>query len=193
MAKSKGLLRKAFKVYAVLSTGYIAYEFIKCRGLGKEDDGRLMEDATCRMSGFVPDADDVIIIQDNELHVSYNPYIQLLTNSMGSIACIINGTNEVYVDNRYRNMSVSTQYAILCHEMGHRYHNHASKKGYAMARIKHVMYGQVLKMELEADAYAASVVGTDAMITALQELGSYLHGISKKEINLRINYLRKEV
>lgn len=189
----KGLLRKALRVYAVLSTGYIVYEFIKCRGLGKENDAKLMEDATSRTIGIIPEADDVIIINDDELHVSYNPYMQLFTNSMGSIACIINGTNEVYVDNRYRNMSASTQYAILCHEMGHRYNNHVAKKGYAINRIKHIMHGQVLNMELEADAYAASIVGTDAMITALQELATYLHGISKKEINLRINHLRKEV
>lgn len=189
----KGLLRKMLNVYVVLSTGYIAYEFIKCRGLGKENDMQLMEDATNRISGFVPEADDVVVINDNELHVSYNPYMQLFTNSMGSIACIINGTNEVYVDNRYRNMSASTQYAILCHEMGHRHNNHVANKDYAINRIKHIMHGQVLNMELEADAYAASIVGTDAMITALQELATYLHGISKKEINLRINHLRKEV
>ena len=189
----KGLLRKMLNVYVVLSTGYIAYEFIKCRGLGKENDMQLMEDATNRISGFVPEADDVVVINDNELHVSYNPYMQLFTNSMGSIACIINGTNEVYVDNRYRSMNTSTQYAILCHEMGHRYYNHVAKKGYAMERIKYIMHGNVLNMELEADAYAASIVGTDAMISALQELGTYLHGISKKEINLRINHLRKEV
>lgn len=189
----KGLLRKILNVYALLSTGYIAYEFIKCRGLGKENDMQLMEDATGRISGFVPEADDVIVINDNELHVSYNPYLQLLTNSMGSIACIINGTNEVYVDNRYRNMSTSTQYAILCHEMGHRYHNHTAKKGYAIERFKCVMCGQVLNIELEADAYAASIIGVNAMISALQELGTYLHGIAKKEVNLRINHLRKEV
>ena len=190
---TKGLLRKMIRVYAVLSTGYIAYEFIKCRGLSKEDDAKLIENATGRISGFVPEADDVIIIDDNELHVSYNPYIQLFTNSMGSIACIINDTNEVYVDNRYRNMSTSTQYAILCHEMGHRYYNHVAKKDYAINRIKHVIHGNVLKMELEADTYAASIIVTNAMISALQELATYLHGISKKEINLRINYLRKEV
>ena len=189
----KDLLRKVLNVYAVLSTSYIVYEFIKCRGLGKENDAKLMEDATSRINGFVPEADNVVIIDDNELHVSYNPYMQLFTNSMGSIACIINGTNEVYVDNRYRNMSASTQYAILCHEMGHRYNKHVAKKDYAINRIKHIMHGQVLNMELEADAYAASIVGTDAMISALQELGTYLHGISKKEINLRINHLRKEV
>lgn len=191
--KKRNLLRNVLRVYAILSTSYVTYEFIKCRGLGKEDDAKLMEDATSRINGFIPDADDVIIIDDNELHVSYNPYMQLFTNSMGSIACIINGTNEVYVDNRYRSMSTSTQYAILCHEMGHRYYNHVAKKGYAIERIKHVMHGQVLNMELEADAYAASIVGKDAMITALKELGTYLHGIPKKEINLRINHLRKEV
>ena len=189
----KGLLRKVLRVYAVLSTGYIAYEFIKCRGLGKENDMKLMEDATGRISGFIPEADNVVVINDNELHVSYNPYIQLLTNSMGSIACIINDTNEVYVDNRYRSMSASTQYAILCHEMGHRYHNHTANKWYAVNRIKYIACGKVLNMELEADEYAASIIGTNAMISALQELGTYLHGIAKKEINLRINHLRKEV
>lgn len=189
----KDLLRKVLRVYGALSTGYLAYEFIKCRGIGKENDKQLIENAAIRISGLVPKADDVVIINDNELHVSYNPYLQLFTNTMGSIACIINDTNEVYVDNRYRSMSKSTQYAILCHEMGHKYHNHTVNKWYAVNRIKHAVCGQVLNIELEADAYAASIVGTNAMISALQELNTYLHGIAKKEVNLRINHLRKEV
>ena len=192
MKKVVKVVAKIAKVYLLASTLYDAYNFIQCRGLGKENDKQLLANVADRITGFEIDPDEVIKIKDDTLNVSYNPYMQVILRSMGGIACVINDTNEVYVDNRFRRMSKSTQYAVLCHEMGHRHYGHVAKKGYAIKRIVNVMHGKVLKMELEADNYAASVIGINEMIEALQELCTYVHGLSRQEVKLRIKYLEKK-
>lgn len=192
MAK-KNLLKKVVKGYVLLSTIYTGVRFIQCRGLGKEDDRHMIGKAIDRITGYNVNHDDVITIDDIEMHISYNPYLQLFTNSLGGIAVVLNGTTEVYTDAQFRKMSKDTQYAILCHEMGHYKHNHIPGKSYTINRIKAITKGRVLKMELEADAYAASIVGTSNMRKALYELTKYTHGMARKEIYLRIKYLNKEV
>lgn len=186
------VVAKVAKVYLLASTLYDAYNFIQCRGLGKEDDKKLLANIADRFMGFEPDPDETVTVKDDTLNVSYNPYMQVVLRSMGGIACVINNTNEVYVDNRFRQMSKSTQYGILCHEMGHRHHGHVAEKGYAIKRLLHIMRGEVLKMELEADNYAASVIGINEMIEALQEMCTYVHGFSRKEVKLRIKQLEKK-
>ena len=192
MKKVVKVVAKVVKIYLLASTLYDAYNFIQCRGLGKENDKQLLANVADRITGFEIDPDEIIKIKDDTLQVSYNPYMQVILRSMGGIACVINDTNEVYVDDRFRRMSKSTQYAILCHEMGHRHHGHTAGKGYAIKKIFNVMHGKVLDIELEADNYAASIVGIDAMIEALQEMCTYVHGLSRKEANLRIKHLEKK-
>lgn len=184
--KKRNLLVTIIKGYALFSTIYTGVKFLQCRGLSKEDDRHMLGRAIDRMYGYSIDHDDIITIDDTDLHVSYNPYMQLFTNSLGSIAVVINGTTEIYTDAHFRKMSKDTQYAILCHEMGHFRNKHTPSKSYAINRIKAVMKGGVLKMELEADAYACSIVGVHTMVSALKELKHYTSGIARKEIDLRI-------
>lgn len=186
----KETLKKLYKGYVAISTLYTGYVFItKSRGTSKEDDRHLIGKAIDRIAGYDIDCDDIIMIDDTELHVSYNPYMHLLTNRLGSVALVIDGTDEVYVDNQYRNMSKDTQYAILCHELGHTKNNHKASVTYVFDRIKAVLNNKVLPMELEADAYAVSIIGKKRMVNALKEIATHLHGLSRKEVLLRIKEL----
>lgn len=115
--------------------------------------------------------------------------MQLFTNSIGGVAVVLNGTTEVFTDDQFRKMSPSTQKAILAHEMGHYKCGHTPSITYQIDRLKAIMQGKVLEMELEADAYACKVVGAWNMINALEELKG-VKGISKKELNLRINHIK---
>lgn len=188
--KKRNVLKTIWKGYMLFSTIYTGVKFLQCRGLGKEDDRHLIGRAIDALTGYDVDYDDIIVIDDTELHVSYNPYIQLFTISIGSTA-IVMGTN-VYTDVHFRNMSKSTQRAILAHEMGHYKCNHTPIPIiYTYDRLIHILKGKVLSIELEADAYAANVVGKENMIKALLELKQYLKGVSAKEIDLRIKAIKE--
>lgn len=188
--KTKDLLKKVAKGYTLFSFAYVGVKFLQCRGLGKEDDKHLIGRVIDTLTGCDVDYDDIVMIDDTELHVSYNPYMQLFTNTLGYIAVVV-GT-DVYTDVHFRNMSKSTQKAILAHEMGHCKCNHtAIPIIYTYDRLIHILKGKVLSIELEADAYAANVVGKENMIKALLELKQYLKGISAKEIDLRIKAIKE--
>lgn len=188
--KKRNVLKDLWKGYTLFSFAYVGVKFLQCRGLGKEDDRHLIGRAIDALTGYDVDYDDIIMIDDTELHVSYNPYMQLFTNSIGSTA-IVMGAN-VYTDVHFRNMSKSTQRAILAHEMGHYKCNHTPIPIiYTHDRLIHILKGKVLPMELEADTYAANVVGKENMIKALLELKQYLKGISAKEIDLRIKAIKE--
>lgn len=188
--KNRKLLKKVMKAYTLFSTVYVGIKFLQCRGLGKEDDRHLIGRAIDKIAGYDVDCDDIIMIDGTELHVSYNPYFQLFTNTLGCIAVVM-GT-DVYTDVRFRNMSECTQKALLAHEMGHCKCNHAPNPiTYTHDRLMHILNGHVLPMELEADAYACTVVGKENMIKALLELNQYLKGASAKEVSLRIKAIKE--
>lgn len=194
MAKKKksNLLMKVFKAYTMISTVYTMYMFLKARGTAKEDDRHLIGKAIDRFVGLKVEADKVITIDDTEMSILYNPYLQLLTGSLGGVAVVLNGTTEVVIDDNYRNMSEKTQYAILCHELGHYKLGHKPGATYWRDRRKALKNNEVLPMELEADLYAANIIGPYNMINALQELGT-IKGISKKELRLRIKYIKLSI
>lgn len=189
--KKKSLLKRLWKWYVIASGVYTTVQFIKCRGLKKEDDRHMIGKAIDRLTGYDVEYDSIITIDDTDLHVSYNPYVQLLTNSLGGIAVVITGTTDVYTDARFRDMSADTQKAILAHEMGHYKCNHKPGLTYSFDRIKAILKGQVLPMELEADAYACSVVGSANVVNALKELIPYVHGAARKEVIYRIKAIKE--
>ena len=187
--KKRNVLKNLWNGYLLISTIYTGVKFIQCRGIGKEDDRHMIGKAIDRIAGLDVECDNVITIDDTEMHVSYNPYLQLFTGSLGGVAVVLNGTTEVFTDAQYRKMSPSTQTAILAHELGHYKSRHTPTLTYQFDRIKAIMQNRVLDMELEADEYACSIVGPYAMIRALKEL-STIKGISKKELKLRINHIK---
>lgn len=181
------IVKAVWKGYCWASTLYTGYVFLKARGMGKENDLKLIGKTIDSLAGYSVDADDIVTIEDIDLHVSYNPYMQLLTNSLGSIACIA-GRN-VYTDNVFRTLSKEAQYAVLCHEIGHVKCNHQPSITYQFDRIKAVKQGTVLPMETEADEYGAKVCGYHVMIKGLTEVAQYTKGITRKEFIMRINHL----
>lgn len=190
--KKNNTLKNLLKGYLVVSTIYTGVKFIQCRGTGKEDDRHMVGKAIDVIAGLDVESDNIITIDDTEMHVSYNPYLQLFTNTLGGVAIVLNGTTKVYTDAQYRKMSPTTQKAILAHELGHYKCGHMPGATYQWDRIKAIMSNHVLPMELEADAYACSVVGPCTMINALKELGT-IKGISKKELRLRINHIKASI
>lgn len=191
MKKNKVLVN-LMKAYMAVSTVYTSVKFMQCRGVGKEDDKRMINNAVDRISGFGIECDKIVTLDDTELSVSFNPWLHLLTNNLGCIALVVNGTTEVFTDNNFRRMSPETQKAVLAHELGHYKCGHKPGVLYQLDRLKAIVCNKVLDMELEADLYAAKLVGFKTYLKALHEL-SKVNGVSKKEIRLRMQYLKKHV
>lgn len=204
--KSKSIVKKVVTAYNVISTVYLGCAFLKSRGTKKENDGQLILKAIDTLSGSVAEPDSIITIDETEMHVSYNPYMHLFTNSIGCIAGIMNGTTDVYTDNTFRKLSKKTQMFVLAHELGHHKYEHKPGFTYQIDRFKATIKGQVLDIELEADEFAAEYIrdkylekyGYDydnynhilkltakTVINCLEELSKYTTGLARKELLLR--------
>jgi Zn-dependent peptidase ImmA (M78 family) len=189
--------RKTAQVYNAILLGYTACEFIKARGVGKEDDLNMINEVYNKVMGLPCTPDKIININGTDLSVSYNPYMHLCCKNLGSIASRMVNTNEVYVDNTFRKMSKTTQLFILCHELGHIKCKHDNiSSSYNRDRLKAVMKDQVLDIELEADAYAGECLETlfpnkprkeliKLATKALEEQASFTKGFTKRELKLR--------
>lgn len=115
------------------------------------------------------------------LIVIYNPYM-VISRGWAIAGCMTDTVNQIviFVDDDYMHMSTDTQEFTIYHELGHIVHNHNIKLG-----MRHI------DQEYEADTYASTY--SSHAIEALTEVSQYVCRKTKKEINLRINYLRKEV
>ena len=192
----KGIVRRIVLAYGAVSTIATAYSFIKARGLGHENDRILILKAMDRMRGDNIPADKTFRFKtatdDIELKVSYNPYIHLFANRLGSTAMVTPKTGEVFVDNTFRKMDDPIQRAFLAHELGHIVLRHSAGATYMLDRLKATYVDRkVLSIELEADEYAATIVSPWVMIAALKELGEQPFA-SKREILLRMKNINKK-
>lgn len=191
--KKKTILKLIWRGVQIVSYINLIKRFIISRGLEKEEDLKMLIDMVDLLQGNkIEGPDDIVLLDDVELHVSYNPYVHLVTNAIGSIASIY-PTGDVIVDNTFRLLCPATQRAILAHELGHIKLGHKANIFYPFKRMAYIFAGKVLEMELEADVYAASIVGNKIMIETLEYLKYFIGPIDKKEIDLRIKALRKEV
>lgn len=101
----------------------------------------------------------------------------------------------IAIGSAFSTLSESTQAAIIQHEVGHHVLGHLDNMvaltSYNGVRNIYPLTGNVISIELEADAYAASIVGNSSMVDALKELRelNQLPSIAKKELNLRIKAL----
>jgi len=73
----------------------------------------------------------------------------------------------IYVGSRFMKLTEDTQVFVLQHELGH---ISASTPDTDTGRFLCVIKGGVSKAELEADAFAARIVGTEIAVAALREL-----------------------
>ncbi|MDY5913586.1 MAG: hypothetical protein SPJ62_16615, partial [Inconstantimicrobium porci] len=54
-----------------------------------------------------------------------------------------------------------------------------------------IIKGEVLSIELEADAYAVNKIGMKRALNALVEISKSVYGIARKEVMLRIEHINK--
>ena len=105
------------------------------------------------------------------------------------------GESIIITNKLFDHFSFDTKKAVIQHEVGHHVLGHLDNELSLMAynnlRSIYPFVGHVISIELEADAYAASVVGNECMINALKELKALfnLPDHAKKEIDLRIKAL----
>ena len=104
------------------------------------------------------------------------------------------GKYQIFVDESFLSLDKDVQLAILAHEDGHIKLGHLENVGAlnAYKRAIESLKG-AQKIELEADAYAATVVGVDSMIKALEALMALDIPLNKREIDYRIKTLKGEV
>ena len=115
------------------------------------------------------------------LIVIYNPYM-VISRGWAIAGCMTDTINQIviFVDDDYMHMTKDTQEFTIHHELGHIVCNHSTR-----------LYMRHIDQEYEADTYASTY--SSHGIEALQEIANYVCRKAKKEINLRINHLRKGV
>lgn len=153
------------------------------------EDEKLIEDAmNFAMDAYImmPRQDEVksLTCDGNNLYIAeYNPYMVLVAKAavaanFGYSEYYGKRLTYIFVDNRFKSLSIDSQRAIIAHEIGHTMSNHTD----------HSI--RTLKKENQADMYASSIVGTTSMTSALSQLGGDF--ISKLELKLRIHMLKKQ-
>lgn len=193
--KKKNRFKTALKVCKWAARAHVVYNFVKSRGIGKENDIALIIDAIERISGDNRGkefADEVVNLKGEEMYIKYNPYYHLFLGATGAIAANTIGTKDVVVDNNFRKLSDKAKKAILAHELGHYKleHRPGFSLMYMFERTLCTLQGKVLDIELEADEYACRLVGAKTFVEALNEFPAS-DFLSKREIQLRIKHIQK--
>lgn len=152
-------------------------------------DENLINDAVNFAMGvylIIPRQDEIesLTSDNNNLYViRYNPFMLLVAKAtvaanFGYLDYYVKRLTIIFTDNRFKYMDKKSQRSIIAHEIGHTMSNHTD----------HSI--RTLKKENQADMYAAFIVGTTSMISALNQLGGDF--ISKLELKLRIHMLKKQ-
>lgn len=193
--KKKNRFKTALKVCKWAARTHVAYNFVKSRGVGKENDIALIIDAIKRISGDNRGeeyADEIVNFRGEDMYIKYNPYFHLFVGAIGSIATNIIGTKDVIVDDNFRKLSDRAKRALLAHELGHYKLEHRPGFSliYMLERTLCTLQGKVLDIELEADEYACKLVGAKTFVEALEEFPTS-DFLSKKEIQLRIKHIKE--
>ena len=103
----------------------------------------------------------------------YNNSAAILANK--ARFALVNPENSViFCDTEFMNMSETAKKFIIEHENGHIINHHVVKKDYWLKRKLCIFGGKVLPIELEADEYAASVIGKEAARIGLKEMYSHI-------------------
>lgn len=195
--KKKRLMKNIITGVRVIAWTQFIIAFYKARGKEKhvKKDSVMIIDAIDIITGdYIEDKDcEIIPIDDMDMKVIFNPYVHLIRGGLGCIAAVTSG-GYVFVDNTFNNLSSNTKSVILHHEMGHIKSMHCPGVTYLFDRLKGIINGKVLPMELEADRYACDKLGKKAVISGLKELRKHVSSLlAKREITLRIKVLTKEV
>lgn len=101
-----------------------------------------------------------IVVVDHE-------FVRAHGYQLAVVATYENGKHDIFVDNVFMDLSPETQQFIIEHEIGHIMHRHKTE---LKQRQWDMFWGKVHQHEIEADQYAAHMVGKEAAIRALKEL-----------------------
>lgn len=193
LKKAMYVLETGAKLVSVGLIGSGIYGIAKQRGLGKLNDKELITNASLSLAGCnKPEGELIRTINVNgeDYDVIFNPYILIF----GGIQCcgILNSSYGKFIvcDKVFAKLDSITQQVLVAHELGHAQLGHRPDRTDALKRIMEVMKGNVSEMELEADAYAADILGNRITIMALKDLKKHVGGyMSKREIDFRIKVL----
>lgn len=164
----------------------------------------IASNAQMKEAGIVFEKDnmiDSIVVDKKKVNIYHIKNMYMLGIMFGGV--LYNGIHRIMVDDNYMNASNNLKQFIISHECGHIANKHYSK-GYIkllMGQLKAIANGTIgtaadntmaLRMwekEIEADRYAASVIGASNAIDALRELYA---ATPQEEIAMRIMELGGE-
>lgn len=112
---------------------------------------------------------------------------EVMIMKYSDILCSVNDIETIRVNQQFMNLDHNTQKFILYHELGHIHYGH-NKQSYELNmknKRKRRLYnkiGIVPKEEIQADLYAAKMLGKENALKALQDSLNILKG---KEFRIR--------
>lgn len=121
--------------------------------------------------GFVPQSNETFM--DSTI-IRSNQMLAMSGASIAVAAKLTDGRISIVVDDEFYALPEQVQRFVFFHEKGHLELDHLEQPGNGTKRrVEAFKKGSVCPNELEADAYAAEIVGTDHAVAALFYLESY--------------------
>ena len=108
--------------------------------------------------------------------IIYVPFDEVLIES--GYFCCCASTDFILTDSNFEGLSYETKRFILLHEVGHQVNGHleqlasTSTEEIVEQRMEYIEAGQVMPIELEADAYTLNFMTKEQAYNALEELQS---------------------
>ncbi|MCX7610424.1 MAG: hypothetical protein N2043_02400 [Ignavibacterium sp.] len=119
-----------------------------------------------------------------EIPVVYVPQGVVGVGNLFGMAMKPKGNPFIVIDDSFNLVNERAKRFIIQHEIGHvvsehfeRIGEHATARDVALQRIEKLELGGICEMELEADAYAASVLGKEFVFGALTDLEVVVRGL----------------
>lgn len=185
-------LKKTMSLINLYSTIKLFYVFLTRTAHYGDNFKKMFDTYSNLLVGIEPDEGRHFKVGDIKVRMYYNPLFFLINNRCGSVACTTpdsNGDCVIFTERSFHRLSSKTQKFIVCHEVGHIVNKN---KGVPiigeLIRLAVSLYN-VDSRELEADMYAANLLGVNSAIIALMELRDNLSGLAKIEISRRIEAL----
>ena len=122
----------------------------------------------------------------------YNPYA-LMLKGLGIASSVTDTVSKIVilVDDTYMLLSKNAREFVKWHELGHIECRHSATATTSLDRMMKSYKGSVDRREIEADSYAASVMGRDRAYAALREMAHfYKKGLAYKELKRRATIVK---
>ena len=188
MNKEKAL--KALKRVGKYTAVYVAISSVIGLYIGLKSSREILSD----------DTETVSTGEYREIIIKYAPtYVSTLCSSYSVVQKIFD-TITIYVDKKFEKLSKSQKQFVINHELGHINCGHLDQIA-EENKNKNIMHAFINKdrlagkeiavvREMEADEYAASIVGYDVAIETLKIMDRNIHNrVSRKEMARRIKNL----